>query len=159
MRGLTERQRKFALAYLRLANGTKAAIEAGYAHGSATVTGSQLIRNPNVLAFIEQNRIRRDVHADVTYANLINLADASLKILQEALNDVNLEFREKMMAYENARRCNETLAQVEGLTVKLPERKSDESRITLQALAQKLKVSVPGLPAPAATDAKNGSAA
>lgn len=147
MRGPTERQRKFAVAFARMANATKAAIEAGYSSSSASQTGCELIRNPAVQVLIESYRIRRDIHADVTYANLINLADSSLKMLQEALNDVNLEFREKMMAYENARRCNETLAQVEGLTTKLPEKKSDETKLTLQSLAQKLRQPV-ALPSP-----------
>lgn len=158
---LTERQRRFAIAYVRLANATKAAIEAGYSPKSAHVTGHDLVRHPGVVSLIQSMQVRRDVHADVTYSNLINLAESSLKILQEALNDVNLEFREKMMAYENARRCNETLAQVEGLTVKLPERRSDEARLTLQSLAQKLKVpvAIPALPASAAKQNENGSAA
>lgn len=145
---LTERQRRFASAYCRLANATKAALEAGFSAASAASTGSVLLRNPKVVALIESFRVRRDVHADITYANLIGLADSSLRTLQDALNDPDLEFREKMMAYENARRCNETLATCEGLTTKIPDRKVDEGRATLQLLAQKLREPVKALPTP-----------
>ena len=158
-RGPTERQLRFAVAYARLANGTKAALEAGYAQKSAHVTASQLIRDPKVQALIESYRIRRDVHADITYANIINLAEESLKLLQSVLNDPSLDLREKCMAFENARRCNETLAQCEGLTTKLPERKVDEARATLQLLAQRLRNPEPITALPSPQPPVEGSAA
>lgn len=51
--GLTPRQRAFVNAYLREPNATQAAIAAGYAAGSAGVTGHRLLNNAkiaNVLA-------------------------------------------------------------------------------------------------------------
>ncbi len=51
------RRRIFALAYLRNGgNGTHAAIAAGFAPHSAGVTGSKLLKEPMVRAFMEANR-------------------------------------------------------------------------------------------------------
>ena len=149
MRGPTEKQRRFAVAFARLANGTKAAIEAGYAEKSAGVEACRLLKLASVQDIIEASRIRRDVHADVTYASLCELQRSSLEFLRDALDNPDLEFREKVMAYENARRISETVAQCEGLTIRMPEKKTDETAHTLQLFAQRLRAEpVKALPSP-----------
>jgi phage terminase small subunit len=45
---LTDRQKKFAEAFLELSNGTKAAIEAGYAGAGAHTGASRLLKNVKV---------------------------------------------------------------------------------------------------------------
>lgn len=55
-----ERYRAFARAYVKHGNGTRAAIEAGFAAGSAHVTASRLIRLAKVQAYIEQYRAKVD---------------------------------------------------------------------------------------------------
>ena len=57
---LTGRQAAFADAYADLGNAAAAARQAGYAAGSAKVTGSRLLTNANVLARIEALRKVRD---------------------------------------------------------------------------------------------------
>lgn len=57
---LTGRQAAFADAYAGLDNAAAAARQAGYAEGSAKVTGSRLLTNANVLARIEAQRKVRD---------------------------------------------------------------------------------------------------
>lgn len=138
---VTERQRKFAVAYSRLANATRAAIEAGYSVKSAPTTGSQLIRNPQVQALIESSRVRRDVHADQTYQQLIAIANASMKLANESLNDPGVTNRERLLMLEGAGRQVERVARCEGLMVEIPTR-PDEGRMTLQSLAQKLRKGV-----------------
>lgn len=56
-RALTERQRRFVEAYRANANGTQAAIKAGYANPE--VTASKLLRNPKVAAVIAEAAAKR----------------------------------------------------------------------------------------------------
>ena len=52
--GLTENEKKFCRAYVANGgHGTNAAIDAGYAIGSATVTGSKLLTKTNVRKYID----------------------------------------------------------------------------------------------------------
>ncbi|UBH16391.1 terminase small subunit [Macrococcus armenti] len=50
---LNVRQQKFAEAYAKTGNATRSAIEAGYKQSRAEVTGSELVRNSKVSAYIE----------------------------------------------------------------------------------------------------------
>lgn len=146
---LNERRRAFAVAYCRLANATRAAEEAGYSKKRAHATGSDLMKDKDVLDFIAANRVRRDIHADVTYQNQIKLTNVAFTILNEALNTGGTELKEKVIACENARRCQETLARMEGLMHDVPMPKEDPTAMTLQQLAQKLKRGVqPALSVP-----------
>lgn len=139
--------RKFAVAYARLANATRAAIEAGYSPKAAGQQGCLLLKNPNIIALIEANRVRRDVHADQTYQQLIALANAGMKLANDALNDPASDRREKVFVLEGARRAVETVARCEGLMVEVPSR-PDEGRLTLQNLAQKLRKGIELVKAP-----------
>lgn len=49
---LNERQRKFAELYAATGNATQSAIAAGYAKGSADVTGARLLGNASVAAYL-----------------------------------------------------------------------------------------------------------
>ena len=49
------KQRKFIKAYRQTGNGTKSAIEAGYAEGSAHVTASRLLKTDKVLAILNDS--------------------------------------------------------------------------------------------------------
>jgi phage terminase small subunit len=54
-------QRKFAELYFELSNGTRAAIESGYAQDSAHVQASRLLKNDKVKDYIEElQRERRE---------------------------------------------------------------------------------------------------
>jgi phage terminase small subunit len=55
-RKLTARQRRFVAEYLIDLNATQAAIRAGFAPGSAKVTASRLLTNPNLAAEIERRQ-------------------------------------------------------------------------------------------------------
>lgn len=50
---LNIKQQKFAEAYVKSGNATQSAIEAGYSARSAEMTGSRMIRNDKVSAYIE----------------------------------------------------------------------------------------------------------
>lgn len=51
--GLNERQRKFAEFYALTGNALQSAIKAGYAEGSAGVTGNRMLKNANVTAYLK----------------------------------------------------------------------------------------------------------
>ncbi|AVJ17208.1 terminase [Serratia sp. MYb239] len=53
---LTGQKRKFALALMSGSTQTAAAIEAGYSEKSARSKGSQLAKDPGVIAFMEEQR-------------------------------------------------------------------------------------------------------
>lgn len=53
---LPPKQAKFVSEYLRGGNGTRAAIEAGYAAGSAHVSASRLLKNDKVAAAVRTSR-------------------------------------------------------------------------------------------------------
>ena len=55
-RKLTPKQAKFVREYLKDSNGKAAAIRAGYAEGSAKVTGSRLLTNANVKALLANHQ-------------------------------------------------------------------------------------------------------
>lgn len=80
---LTDQQRKFAELYFSLNNGTKAAIEAGYAPAAAHVQASRLLKNDKVRDYIEEmhKEQRERVHA-----RLRNMAvEAAEKMFELAL--------------------------------------------------------------------------
>lgn len=80
------RRARFVAEYLANPNGTRAAINAGYAEKGAHVTGSRLLRDPNVRAAIEAGQAkvrdklvdRYEVSADRITRELAKLAFASM---------------------------------------------------------------------------------
>lgn len=137
---MNERKRRFADAYARLGNGTRAALEAGYEPRNACAQGSRLLRDADVVASIEAKKIRREIHGEETYRNLIALTNAALLNAQRALNpESGADWTDKARSIEAARRCADTLAKVEGLMV---ERVAIDHRVThtLQDLVQKAVV-------------------
>lgn len=110
---LTERQRRFAEAYSKLANATRAAIEAGYSEKGAHVQGSLLLRNPKVQAALGAKRINRGMHAEKTYENMIALAGIALEEVQKAR--ASGDYKRLFLAIQNADRTLSTLGKCEGL--------------------------------------------
>ena len=51
---MTEKQKRFCDEYLIDCNATQAAIRAGYTKGSARVTGTKLLTNANIRAYIDE---------------------------------------------------------------------------------------------------------
>ena len=79
---LTPKQARFVEEYLIDANGTQAAIRAGYSKRSAKVTASQNLSKANVAAAIAENRAARSVRTQVTADDVVQrlqlLASAEL---------------------------------------------------------------------------------
>lgn len=133
----------FADAYIRLANATKAAIEAGYSAHSACVTGSKLLRHPKVQELIQSKFIRRDVHAEQTYRNFILLADGALKEAAEMLGWSHPETRHpdpevRARALEVAGKAAYRLGKVEGLFIERIEAHVSVEHV-LQGLVERLR--------------------
>lgn len=65
-------QREFVRQYLLHRNGTKAAIEAGYAESGAGVQASRLLKNANILAAIKKGEERVQKKFELKQEDLIN---------------------------------------------------------------------------------------
>lgn len=64
--GMNHRQQRFVDEYLIDLNATQAAIRAGYAKGSAEVTGFRLLRNAKIAAIIDEKRAKAAENCEVT---------------------------------------------------------------------------------------------
>jgi len=77
---LNARQKAFCDAYLLEPHGTKAAIAAGYAKGSAEVTASKLLRMPKILKYLSECKAEREeatkIDAAWVLTNLANMIQA-----------------------------------------------------------------------------------
>lgn len=82
-KGVTGKMRRFAEIYGRIGNGTQAAIQAGYAKSAAAKTSSRLLRHPGVQELIVAKNIQRDVHAEETYRQMIELGDVAMEHVRE----------------------------------------------------------------------------
>jgi phage terminase small subunit len=65
-KGLTPKQRRFVAEYGVDLNATQAAIRAGYAKGSANVTGCQLLANPNIAHLVAKSQSKHLEVANIT---------------------------------------------------------------------------------------------
>ncbi|QPT15474.1 terminase small subunit [Serratia rubidaea] len=87
---LTGQKRKFALALMSGSTQTAAAIEAGYSEKSARSKGSQLAKDPGVIAFMEEQR-GKSAHASPvsdSAADTENVTyDDPLDFLKSVMND------------------------------------------------------------------------
>lgn len=63
---LTPKQQRFVDEYLIDLNATQAAIRAGYAPGSASVTGSQLLANPKIATEVAEAKKVRSERTEIT---------------------------------------------------------------------------------------------
>ena len=72
MANLTPNQERFVQEYLLDLNGTQAAIRAGYAEGSASVTASRLLANAKVAEAIAEHQQERAKRTAVTADRVVN---------------------------------------------------------------------------------------
>jgi phage terminase small subunit len=117
---ITERKRRFVTAYMKLANANKAAIEAGYSERTARTQGPRLLRDVDVQELIQAQRIRKDVHADLTYQKLIQISDLAVANASQVWQDPNATRSQRQSAIECAGKQLERLARVEGILVPAP---------------------------------------
>lgn len=71
MSDLNPRQEKFCQAYVRLGVGKDACIEAGYSEHTARAGSQQLLKNPKIIARIEEIKSKVAVKYDITRDNLL----------------------------------------------------------------------------------------
>jgi len=112
---MTERKRRFAAAYMQLANATQAAKQAGYSEKSAHACGHRLVRDADVQAIISANCTKRDVRAEQTYQDLIKVSQVAIDELVHAKAGSDTDRIAR--AIENARKCLETVGKAEGLFI------------------------------------------
>ncbi len=72
MRGLTNRQKRFAEEYLIDLNATKSAIRAGYSENGASVIACKLLVNANIQAKIQENMNERAKRTGITADRVLN---------------------------------------------------------------------------------------
>ncbi|NTU49348.1 MAG: terminase small subunit [Desulfobulbaceae bacterium] len=84
---MNARQKRFCEEYIVDLNGKQASIRAGYSAKTAEVTGSQLLRNPKVSAYITALQLKRsnrvEITADEVLEQLWNIATADPRELTE----------------------------------------------------------------------------
>ncbi|WP_455424912.1 terminase small subunit [Dryocola sp. LX212] len=95
---LTGQKRKFAIALMSGSTQTAAAIEAGYSEKSARSKGSQLAKDPDVIAFMKKKRVP-ETAVEVSAAepktpppvvnNLSGNFDDPLEFLKSVMNDLS----------------------------------------------------------------------
>lgn len=77
---LTAKQSKFVASYQLSNNPTQSAINAGYSAKSAPVEGNRLLKNPKILAELEQWRAKKA--QDLSKADFVDLAIGDYKNLE-----------------------------------------------------------------------------
>lgn len=85
---LTEKQRKFAEAYIELGHGTNAAKLAGYAENSAYSTASDLLKLSKIQEYME---FLREQRRSAMYAKLSGYAEEAVKMLYKLANEADSE--------------------------------------------------------------------
>ncbi|WP_368932905.1 terminase small subunit [Citrobacter sp. RHB21-C01] len=95
---LTGQKRKYAIALMSGSSQTKAAIDAGYSEKSARSKGSQLAKDPDVIAFIKKKRLsgsssERSLEQTANPPEVVNTIvkkfDDPLEFLKAVMNDVS----------------------------------------------------------------------
>jgi phage terminase small subunit len=85
---LTDRQKKFAEAFLELSNGTKAAIEAGYAGAGAHTGASRLLKNVKVKGYLEGLQKER---RERIQSRLVGMAEKAAEMMFELATTADSE--------------------------------------------------------------------
>lgn len=138
---LTERARRFAEAYARSGNATQSAIKAGYSKKRAHVTGSELVADRRIQELINSKLIKREVHAETTYQNLITLSEVAMEEVKNARD--TKDFERLSHAIDSARRTLETVGKSEGLFVQKIEHsgeiKGQEVSVTVNVNAEEIE--------------------
>jgi phage terminase small subunit len=136
---LTPRRKKFAEYWLTLGNATRAAREAGFSEKNAASQGSILLRDPEVIQYIESKRVRSEVYAEIDRENLRRVGQSALVFLQRTMSswqEGDADARDMALAIETARRAQETLGKMSGLFVEKIA-VDVHAQITLQGLLEK----------------------
>lgn len=101
---LTARQEKFVKAYVAYGNATKAGLEAGYGQKSAHVTANKMLKNPKIIAAIEQERKpifnRYEVTAERIVQELARVGFTSMGDLMEVDANGNPDLKLKDLTDE-----------------------------------------------------------
>lgn len=97
---LTTKQRVFIEHYLRLWNGYKAAIEAGYSETSARHQASRMLSNDNILLAIQARLAELKMSADEVLVRLTDQARGSMADFLDVAGDIDLRLaRERGMLH------------------------------------------------------------
>lgn len=131
-KGISEKAKKFAEEYLKDLNATQAAIRAGYAAGSAGVTGSKLLKSAKVKAIVDAGMKGRSDRTAIT-------ADGVLEELWRiAKSDLAKAFDEGGNLLPVHKMPSEARAALAGIeTEELFEGQGDERQIS--GLSRKVK--------------------
>lgn len=95
---LTGQKRKYAISLMSGSSQTKAAIDAGYSEKSARSKGSQLAKDPDVIAFIKKKRLsgsspERSLEQTANPPEVVNTIvkkfDDPIEFLKAVMNDVS----------------------------------------------------------------------
>ena len=109
---MTEKQKRFCDEYLIDCNATQAAIRAGYTKGSARVTGTKLLTNANIRAYIDEQlkRMHSEKIADgeevLKYLTAVMRGEHTEQVLQligdgrQKISNIDVSAKERLKAAE-----------------------------------------------------------
>lgn len=119
---LTPKETTFVSEYLVDFNGTRAAIAAGYAKGSAHVTASQLIRKPKIAAAIQAKRTKHIESVDLTAARVLE------ELRRLAFSDIRALFDEQGNLHPLHKLTAEQSACIAGVEVVIKNAKAGDGQ-------------------------------
>lgn len=139
---------RFAETYSRTANAKASAIAAGYAPTSAYGAATRMLKDPVVIKLLRARFIDRDVHAEQTYRDLVELAEIAMKRAREIAEAVGedgegVEPRDFAIIIETAGKAVERCARAEGVIQQYTEGRVDQGRAqSLQGIVQAVYKSI-----------------
>jgi phage terminase small subunit len=143
---LTERQRRFVEVYSRTASLSRAVRDAGYSEGVDPHTfGGKMLQTRAIRDAIAAKGVNRTAHAEQTYRDMISVANASLQVLKDTMENPTSELADKEMAIEGAGRQLERLAKAEGLYIHPADRQEGHSGVSLQTIIQLIGTQLGGV--------------
>lgn len=97
---LTEQRKQFVDEYLRLRckNATQAAINAGYSKKTAQSQASQILKNSNVLHYLEERK--SNIASELQQEFVFDALEAQ-KVMRKIMTDNNAEDRDRLNAAKN----------------------------------------------------------
>jgi len=84
---MQDKQRKFALEYIKDFNATQAAIRTGYSKNGASVQGSRLLADPKIAALITELKDKAESKAIKSYEDLCHFYSQAVDAWEEKMAD------------------------------------------------------------------------
>lgn len=92
---MTDQQKQFAIEYVKTGNMTQAAVNAGYSEASAYNQGSRLMKNDEVVRYVEELQSER---AQELRAHMASEASSAFKVMTDIMHNPNAKDADRLKA-------------------------------------------------------------